>query len=311
MKTTLSLLTLSLLLHSCSSKNAVEPTAKNAEQTLETIQVDGITRNYTQYLPEGWNLESDMPLVFALHGGTVGNPKNMMNNVDLRELADSDKFIAIYPAGVANNWNDGRPTDANLLGVDDVSFFSALIDKIILDYNIDTGAVFVTGVSNGGFMASRLGCELSNKIAAFAVVSATIEANDIFPSCNPSINVSGLYIHGTLDTFVPFEGGELIKGDGGFAVSHSNAVNKWVTLNGISSSPVITNLPDVTNDGTTITESVYSNSSVEVIGYVIENGGHTWPQGTGPNYPNLVGIKSMDMNATEVIWEFFKRNKRG
>ncbi len=299
------------VLSSCSNNTSVEPEVKEAEQTTESIQVDGRARTYVQYLPKGWNLEIAMPLVFALHGGSVGNPKNMMNNVDLRELADSDKFIAVYPAGVANNWNDGRPTDANLLGVDDVVFFSALIDKMVSNFDIDTGAVFVTGVSNGGFMASRLGCELSDKIAAFAAVSATIEANDIFPNCNPSNNVSALYIHGTLDTFVPFEGGELTKGDGGFAVSHSNAVNKWVTLNEISSNPVITNLPDVANDGTTITESVYSNSSVEVIGYVVENGGHTWPQGTGPNYPNLVGIKSMDMNATEVIWEFFKRNKRG
>ncbi len=300
-----------LLPAACNKEPAVVPDQPSAQTTV-TIGIDGRTRSYIRYLPTGWNNTRNMPLVMVLHGGTLGNPENMLANADFRPLAEAEKFVAIYPAGIENNWNDGRPTDANLLGVDDVSFCRQLIDQLINEFNIDPGAVFVTGISNGGFMASRLACELSDKVAAIGVVAATIEANTIYPTCAPSNAVAALYIHGTADRFVPIAGGEMTLGDGGFIVSHTAAIAKWLLLNNITSAPVITNLPDIADDGTTITETRYTNpaTGIEVIGYVILNGGHTWPQGTGPNYPNLVGLRSMDMNATEVIWEFFKPHKR-
>jgi poly(3-hydroxybutyrate) depolymerase len=66
---------------------------------------------------------------------------------------------------------------------------------------------------------------------------------------------------------------------GGTVLSHFQAVDKWVTINGCSSTPVLTDLPDIANDGTTIKQRVYSNSTngSEVVSYVITNGGHTWP----------------------------------
>jgi polyhydroxybutyrate depolymerase len=307
-----STLVTSLLLFSNCAKDPATPVEDVAKQTTETIEVDGLSRSYIQYLPQGWNIVTNLPVIFVLHGGTLGDPGKMLANVDYRKLADEEKFIAIYPAGVENNWNDGRPTDANLLGVDDVNFISSLIVKLATEYAVDEGAIFVTGGSNGGFMASRLGCELSSKIAAIAAVAATIEANSIYPNCNPENAVPALYIHGTLDKFVPIDGGEMTVGDGGFVVSHADAISKWLQINSITSAPIITNLPDIADDGTTITEARYLNSTtgVEVVSYVIENGGHSWPQGTGPNFPNLVGIRSMDMDAKQVIWNFFTNHKR-
>ena len=281
-------------------------------KTDQTIVVDGRTREYIQYLPEDWEEQAALPIVFVLHGGNVGTPENTIKGIDFRDLSEEDKFILIYPAGIDKNWNDGRPTDANLQGVDDVNFFRKLIEKLVANFDVDENAVFVTGISNGGFMSSRLGCELGDKIVAFAAVAATIEANSVFTACAPTTPVSAMYIHGTSDPIVSINGGEMTSGDGGFIVSHADAINKWVQLNNTSVIPVVTNFPDIANDGTTIVRFLYENGSdgSEVVSYVIENGGHTWPQASGLQLQFIVGITSQDMKATQVVWDFFKSHKR-
>jgi len=279
-----------------------------SEQTNNFISVDGQNREYIQFLPEGWSEATNMPIIFVLHGGT-GTPEEMLRYVDYRDLSTQKKFILIYPKGIEKNWNDGRPTGANELGIDDVNFVKRLIYKLVANYSVNEGAVFVTGISNGAFMASRLACELGDKIKAFASVAGTIESTIIASNCNPNVAVSALYIHGTLDEFVPIEGGEMSSGAGGFILSHWEAIAKFNDINNSSTSPIITNLPDITNDGTTIIKTRYNNlvNGSEVISYVIENGGHTWP-GAADGFDFFLGNTSQDMNAKQVIWDFFERH---
>ncbi|PHS66900.1 MAG: hypothetical protein COB12_05575 [Flavobacterium sp.] len=304
MKNIILIIIFSFIVLSC---NKTDDTIEGSEKTNETISVNGRQREYIQFLPEGYEDENNMPIVFVLHGGT-GSPEGMLDYVDYRALANSNKFVLIYPKGIQKNWNDGRPTDANQLGVDDVNFFRKLIEKLVGNYNINQAAIFVTGISNGGFMASRLGCELSDKIKAFAAVAATIEANNVAPNCSTNQPVSALYIHGTADEFVPFNGGEMTEGDGGFITSHWEAIAKWNDTNNSSNNPIITNLPDIANDDTTIIETIYQgDNNSEVISYVVENGGHTWPGAAG-GLDFFLGNTSEDMDAKLVIWEFFKRH---
>jgi polyhydroxybutyrate depolymerase len=43
-----------------------------------------------------------------------------------------------------------------------------------------------------------------------------------------------------------------------------------------------------------------------VVLYVIENGGHTWPgMDKGPPF---LGASTMNINANEVMWEFFQKH---
>lgn len=79
----------------------------------------------------------------------------------------------IAPDGIEKSWNDGRQTKANKLGIDDVKFVRQLLQSLEAAYAIDTTRIYATGISNGGFMTSRLGCEMGNKLAAIAVVAAT------------------------------------------------------------------------------------------------------------------------------------------
>ena len=60
--------------------------------------------------------------------------------------------------------------------VDDVGFFAALIGKLTAEGGADPRRVYVTGISNGGLMTHRLGCELADKITAIAPVVRTFTA---------------------------------------------------------------------------------------------------------------------------------------
>ena len=86
----------------------------------------------------------------------------------------------------------------------------------------------------------------------------------------------------------------------------------WRKWDGTSPQPVIENLPEHTDDGTTVRREVYrgGKQGTEVVVYVIEGGGHTWPG--GPQYlpAFLVGKANRNLDATQVIWDFFKRHTR-
>ena len=314
MKLVFNLLTISIFLFSCKKEGG--PTLsvdKPNEQKTINITFDGVARNFIVYLPSGYNNSGKMPLIFAIHGGS-GTPEGMINIANFKTIADRDKVVLVYPEGVQKNWNDGRPTVPNQLGINDVGFFNQMCDYMINNYSVDGKKIYATGISNGGFMSTRLGCELSNRIAAIAVNAATIEAKIIAPNCNPGRPVPALYIHGTTDPLVPFLGGQITAGGtaGGTILSHFQVIEKWVALNGCNSTPTITDLPDISNDGTSIKQRVYSGGTngSEVVSYVIMNGGHTWPQGYQYLNEAIIGKTSQDMNACEVIWTFFKRFSR-
>ena len=314
MKLVFNLLTISIFLFSCKKEGG--PTLsvdKPNEQKTINITFDGVARNFIVYLPSGYNNSGKMPLIFAIHGGS-GTPEGMINIANFKTIADRDKVVLVYPEGVQKNWNDGRPTAPNQLGINDVGFFNQMCDYMINNYSVDVKKIYATGISNGGFMSTRLGCELSNRIAAIAVNAATIEATTIAPNCKPNRPVPALYIHGTTDPLVPFLGGQITAGGtaGGTILSHFQAIDKWVTINGCNPTPTVTDLPDIANDGTTIKQRVYSGGTngSEVVSYVITNGGHTWPQGYQYLNEAIIGKTSQDMNACEVIWTFFKRFSR-
>lgn len=286
------------------------PGDKLPEQRTVNLTVDGYDRSFVVYLPLGHNNAGRMPLLFVIHGGS-GNPEGMLRLADFRPIADKEKVVLVYPAGFQRNWNDGRPTTPNQMGINDVGFFNRMCDYMVANHPVDGARIYATGISNGGFMASRLGCELSNRIVAIAVVAATIEATSVSPNCNPGRPVPAMYIHGTADPLVPFSGGVMTAGGtaGGTILSHFQAVERWVGLNRCNASPVMTDLPDIANDGMTVKQRLYSGGTngSEVVGYVVQNGGHTWPQGFQYLSESVIGPTSQDMNANEVIWAFFKR----
>jgi len=274
------------------------PAIAQSQQKREQIIVDGMKRAFVTYVP-GTEKSEKMPVIISLHGG-FASPKGMFHLADFRPIAEREKFIVVCPAS-KNIWHD----DADIKGIDDVKFIDQLITYIIDTYHADASRIYVTGISNGGFMTSRLACQLHQRIAAVAVVAASLVINEGYDLAAP---MPVMYIHGTKDPVVAFKGGRMF---GRQIYSHEEILKKWVVMNHCSTEPIITRIPDNANDGTTITKEEYDNPSnnLKVIGYTINNGGHTWPGGWQYAPKFIIGKTTKNLNACQTIWDFFKEYK--
>ena len=90
-------------------------------------------------------------------------------------------------------------------------------------------------------------------------------------------------------------------------------VRDWTLLDGCKGDPVDERLTlqDHT-DPTWVEKETYpiSDNGAEVLLYVIHGGGHTWPSGMKYAGEWIVGKVSRQLDATDVIWDFFKRHSK-
>ncbi len=253
-----------------------------------------------------------LPLVIVLHGGG-GNKENVNKVTNFSAVADSENFLVAYPDGIDNQWNDGREYKTlfkKQSDADDVGFISSMIDYLIEKYNVDSNSVFVCGISNGGMMSLRIACQLAGKINSAASVAANMTPF-LINNCSPIKPVSIMFICGTKDPLVPYYGGKVGLGilkNRGTVFSVEKSVDYWIKLNKCNPLPIVIEEDDNKFDKTKAIKKIFSDglNGSEVILYTIENGGHTWPGGLQYLSERTIGKLSKDINASEVIWKFFK-----
>jgi polyhydroxybutyrate depolymerase len=273
-----------------------------------SITVDGHERTYEVHAPASYKGEQAVPLVVVLHGRN-GTGHGTVGFTHFDAVADAHGFLVAFPDGLSNSWADGRgatPSDKD--GIDDVKFLSELIRKLARDYKIDSSRVFVTGMSNGGFMTQRIACDLSSQVAAVGSVGATM--GEITAShCHPAKPISVMLIQGAQDPLVPIQGGAQ-PGSRGMILSLQETAKKWTDLDACSSKPEVSTVGDKAGDGTTIRREAFRGckGGAEVIVYTVEGGGHSWPGGKPPAPESLIGKTSHNMDASEVLWEFFSKH---
>ncbi|MBW0012323.1 PHB depolymerase family esterase [Mycobacterium sp.] len=298
----LSLAVLAVCVAGCDVRHVSAASARDVPGTFRSGDMD---RTYVLHVPPG----DPVGLVLNLHGG-AGTGAGQESLTDFDAAADANHLLVVYPDGYDKSWADGRgASPADRHHVDDVGFLVALAGKLQGDYNIGAGHVFVTGMSNGGFMTDKLACDRADFFAAIAPVAATLGAG---VACNPSRPLSVLQIHGTADPLVPFKGGD-VRGRGGVshAISANGMVDKWRSADGCQGDPTVQSLPDV-GDGTLVHrfDSSACAASTEVVFYQIDNGGHTWPGGKQYLPPAVIGRTSRALDASEVIARFFVEHGR-
>jgi polyhydroxybutyrate depolymerase len=218
-------------------------------------------------------------MLLALHGGS-GTGAGVSALTHLNDLADREGALVVYPDGLHESWADGRGvTDADQQGVDDVAFFRQLIRALQGQYSVDSRRIYVTGISNGGFMTQRLACELADRIAAVVSVAATLSTN-LAASCAPPRPLPILYVLGENDPLVPYAGG-VINGNRGTALSAAGSLAAWVRFSDCAGAPTTRALPDRVEDGTHVSQTLYTNcrDGAQVGLYSVAGGGHTWPSG--------------------------------
>ena len=298
--------------HQASRKSGQYATGSGRNVSGEMVH-DGLKRNYLLYIPDSLKQESDTPLVLVFHGG-FGSGTRIARRVGMNAIADKEKFIVAYPDGVDRHWNDGRSTTAS--GADDVSFILALIDHIKEMYKIDDNRIYATGLSNGGYLTTRLACESSDVIAAFAPVISTMPV-PLNVNCKPGRPVPVMMINGKDDPLVPWDGGQLssgkrMGGKGGEVISVPDTISFWRMYNNCTDDYKEKTLPDKDpDDGTRVKQKKYTEceAGAEVTLLTVIGGGHTWPG--APERPRMkkrTGNTSYDIDASEVIWEFFERH---
>lgn len=272
------------------------------------LVVNEEAHSYVLHVPPELDLNQQVPLLLVLHGGG-DSAWQMRRYADFDRIADHEGFIVVYPQGTENRWNDGRVFDGATLESDDVEFIAALIEHLLAEYNIDPEHVYITGMSNGGFMAFRLGCELSDRIAGIAPVTATFSL-ELAAVCAPAYPLKVLIINGTGDPVVPYEGGEvrgpLFGQPRGQIHATDDTLYFWAQHNRCADNPDISLEPDTSpTDGSYIETWTFTDCEAPVKLYSIIGGGHTWP-GAAQQFPVAVmGRVNRDFHASEVIWTFF------
>jgi polyhydroxybutyrate depolymerase len=254
------------------------------------------------------------PLVLVFHGGR-GDGAGVERLTGFDALADREGFLVAYPDGVGKQWNDGREVadfETFREHVDDVAFVSALIDAIAKAHPMDAKRVFATGISNGGLFSHYLAARLSHRVAAIAPVAGGI-AEPFRASFKPERPVSVLMMNGTEDPLVPYGGGGVAGGKHGSVIDTDEAARLWIAADGCAKDPATETLSDRDpKDGCRVVRSRWSGGrdGAEVVLYKFEGGGHTWPGGAQYLPKLLIGRVCRDVDATKVIWDFFKAHPR-
>jgi polyhydroxybutyrate depolymerase len=302
--------------------------ARNIDVNMKS---GGIDRYAWLHLPSK-NTGGKLPLVVNLHA-LACNPEEESLLTDFSTLGDKEGFAVVYPKGYdiaqplaipelgplpwgvpgGRSWNAGACCPhANTKKRDDVQFIRDLIAKLLTEHDIDETRVYATGMSNGGFFTNRLACEARELFAAVAPVSGNLanRTSPAFgggeaypcPQFKPPLPV--LYFNGDFDPFLIWAGNPVYGFPG-----IPQYINTLLRLNGL----------DPESEKGTVS---YKKSNVECLSYGshdsnvtrcrIGGGGHSWPGAHNPALCRLQALTpgifcSMNIDATEQIWAFFKR----
>ena len=283
---------------------------------LDSITHDGITRTFIVHLPTGYDGTENVPLVMVLHGGGSGDGTSARDALLFEEIGDTANYITVFPNGVFNDWADSRGvTDADLAGIDDVSFLTTLKNTLIKQYAIDRRRTYLAGVSNGGMMALRIAWERPRSFAAYAPIIANLP-DSVGSFVRPGVPLSVLLMSGTADNLVPYEGGLQPPSIGGRVVGVDSTIALLLGNNGCPGRiPNSQELPDLDQtDGSTVTRFDYGpcNNNAEIVLYRVNGGGHTVPGNPTRRNPRpVVGFTNFDIDAATEIWAFFEQHAQG
>jgi polyhydroxybutyrate depolymerase len=278
---------------SCKPQAAPEP-------STQTIDVDGVARQYRVAMPARAGGKGLRPLILNFHGSGRDDVTQAAYS-ELEEKGPARGFVVITPnAGNPAFWTSRDPAlatvrDANL------AFTTALIDSAVADLCVDPPHVYATGFSAGAAMSADLGCTLGRQFAAIAPVSGV----NLAAPCPGGKPMSVVAFHGTADPEVPYEGGTR-QSLGGETIENPSveaAVRVWAQRAECQTKPSSKSI------GTEVERIAYRGcgSSTDVVLYKVVNGKHNWP---GSFELDDLGLPTKDINAADLILDFFSHHPR-
>lgn len=314
--------------------------------TRNTGLIAGLERAFLLYVPPALKPGSPLLLVFH-GGGQDAKDLRIATGFEFDLLADKYGFVAVYPDGINRGWNACRRSALrNPRSVDDIAFIQSIIAHQAVTNGIDKKRVFATGHSNGGAISYRLALEHPEEIAGVAAISSSLPASSDMGCKAKNIPIPMMIINGTADPVNPYRGGannrriaagrdpvggmaNAMGGVGGMndqmaggqsapiaagvrnrgpVLSTLATAEYFAKLNGQEGAPERVILDHVNPQDTTSVEKLSWTAAGKpsVILYSIIGGGHLVPQKYF-RYPTIVGRQTEDMDAPEVIWDFFSQ----
>lgn len=260
----------------------------------QSIAVNGSERPYLLEVPPGLDPRVPTPVILNFHG----SGSDMVQQAGYSRLpgeATARGYVVVTPQGT------GSPRGWDLGGADD-ALFDGLLEALGTGMCVDASRVYATGISNGSAHSAFLACRRPGRIAAVAMVAATV--TDL---CPDDARPAAIAFHGTADPVVPYGGGEVRSegADGLRTPGADDAIAGWAEHNGCASPVERQVAPDVI-------ERAWAGcaAGADVVFYRIEGGGHTWP---GPIDVAALGITHLgptttSIDATQLILDFFDRS---
>ena len=267
-----------------------------------TIVSSGLERSFFLYVPASYDGSKPTPLVISIHGAGMRAVAHMHTS-QWNRVADRHGFIVVYPSAMQGRgpavWEYNRTNGV----IANVQFIADLIDHIAASYNIDRTRIYANGLSNGGGMSFVLSCTMSDRIAAVGLVGAAFTVP--WEWCTDDTPVPMIAFHGTDDWATPYHGGKtwVVPSSGMPFPDIPTYVENWSRRNRCVGAPTETRVaPDATRRSY---GSCANDASVDF--YTIEGGGHTWPGG-GPLPEWFVGTTTKTIDASRVMWDFFREH---
>ena len=289
-------------------------------QTKATMTSSGESRWYYQDVPPAHDGTTPVPLVLDFHGYSEGADVHLQMS-GLTKFGATKGFATLTPMGTGP-----VPRWDTTLGSKDLIFTGEMLDAAEKNLCIDTNRVYVTGLSNGAFMTSAVACAFSDRVAAVAPVAGVRN----IAGCAPKRAVPVVAFHGTADGYVSFDGGlgqkalDLPAPDGSGKKlrdtltpeqltqrSAADAIPKimeaWAKRSGCGTG---TKEQKIAADVFEVSYACQPGS--EAILYRVEGGGHTWPGSPfSQSIVSIVGPTTMNINADEIMWDFFMKHPLG
>ena len=274
----------------------------------------GAKRNYWLHIPKNYNAQKQTALVVVIHGA-FSTALKMERESGFSEVADREGFLVAYPSGayglfgLFQHWNAGHCCGkAARDRIDDVGFLDAVIDDISLRFHVDSRRIYMVGFSNGGMLTYRFSAERTHRLAAAAILAASLGGRSSSESPwwktpQPSKPLPMIIFHGLDDEVVPYKGGMSPRKRGEREyLPVSESVNFWIENNNCSREAIEDQLY-----GGRVTRKSWADSQGEneVILYSIDNWGHQWPSPYFTEKLNKNDALS-NFNAAELIWDFFQ-----
>jgi polyhydroxybutyrate depolymerase len=236
-----------------------------AGDSARCVTVNGLDRGYLLHIPAGWTSQEPVPVVFVFHGWTQ-SATAMQLDYGWDEVADLANFLVVYPAGVQSSWNAGGNIQcyAASQNLNESAFVRQMLSDLSTVASIDPKRIYAMGYSQGGMLAYRLACEMSDIFAAIAPLSASMT----YGRCQPQQAVSVIHVHGLGDGIVPYSGGGPYN-----TPPVESGIAAWVEFSGCTGSAEVESLSD------RVTRTAYASceagTAVEL--YTIESGDHRQP----------------------------------